>query len=295
MVANRGGRRDGYAWFLYRGRGSRVLLRFSRPETPHLAARAPRAGPGPRHDRGDDRAPRPPAGAGPRHPRSARATRFTPPRRRRSETLAARALQLDAALDAYGPEAEPGRAGLRKGIRHSYEAIWGGPTAELREMSVKSVVSQDRRNSDRFLLPLSPKSDAQKQVLATANVAAGQIAQTRILMMLQLAGGISGRWWRSSSAGRCSCFAATAWFRRSNATVLPRSPSGAIAVASAIFLIIELSQPYSGLFRIPRSVARDDRRARLIKQYYNVCCPGDGVDRATLNGAQAPEIIRPRR
>jgi hypothetical protein len=36
-----------------------------------------------------------------------------------------------------------------------------------------------------------------------------------------------------------------------NATVITTLALGAIAVASAIFLIIELSQPHAGLFRIP--------------------------------------------
>lgn len=36
-----------------------------------------------------------------------------------------------------------------------------------------------------------------------------------------------------------------------NGTVIVTLAFGAIAVASAIFLIMELSQPYSGMFRIP--------------------------------------------
>jgi hypothetical protein len=35
-----------------------------------------------------------------------------------------------------------------------------------------------------------------------------------------------------------------------NATVITTLAFGAVAVASAIFLIVELSQPYAGLFRI---------------------------------------------
>jgi hypothetical protein len=60
------------------------------------------------------------------------------------ETLAARVLQLDAALEAYGPEAEPGRAGLRKAIKHSFAEIWGGETADLKDMDVKTVVAQSK-------------------------------------------------------------------------------------------------------------------------------------------------------
>jgi hypothetical protein len=166
------------------------------------------------------------------------------------ETLSARALQLDAALEVYGPEAAPGREGLRKAIRHSYEAIWGGETADLKDLSVKSAVVQSKI-LDQFLMSLTPKTDAQKQVLSTANIAAGQIAQTRILMMLQLAGGIS---WPLLAVVVCwslLLFCGYGLVSPMNATVLTTLALGAIAVASAVFLIVELSQPYAGLFRIP--------------------------------------------
>ena len=121
-------------------------------------------------------------------------------------------------------------------------------------MDVKTVVSQSK-TLDQFLMNLTPKTDAQKQVLATANVAAGQIAQTRILMMLQLAGGIS---WPMLSIVVCwslLLFCGYGLVSPVNATVLTALALGSIAVASAIFLIIELSQPYSGLFRIPSGPA----------------------------------------
>jgi len=166
------------------------------------------------------------------------------------ETLAARTLQLDSALEAYGPEAEPGRAGLRKAVRQSYDAIWGAHAGDLTNMSVKTAVAGSKV-LDRFLMSLTPKTDAQKQALATANVAAGQIAQTRILMMLQLAAAIS---WPLVAVVVCwslLLFCGYGLVSPLNATVVTTLAFGALAVASAIILIIELSQPYSGLFRIP--------------------------------------------
>ena len=166
------------------------------------------------------------------------------------EAEAARILQLDAALEAYGPEAEPGREGLRKAVRQIYDKIWGSQTADLTGMNVKTVVDAQKL-LDQFLLSLTPRTDAQKQLLATANVAAGQIAQTRILMMLQLAGGIS---WPMVAIVVCwslLLFCGYGLVSPVNATVIVTLGLGAVAVASAIFMIIELSQPYSGWFRIP--------------------------------------------
>ena len=104
------------------------------------------------------------------------------------ETLAARTLQLDAALEAYGPETRPARDGLRAGIRESYDKVWGREKLDAEELTVRSVFA-GMKKLDRFLLSLTPQTDAQKQVLATASAAAGLIEQTRLLMMLQLAGG----------------------------------------------------------------------------------------------------------
>jgi hypothetical protein len=115
---------------------------------------------------------------------------------------------------------------------------------------VRSVL-EGMKKLDQFLLTLTPKTDAQKQVLATANVAAGMIQQTRLLMMLQLAGGIS---WPMVAIVVCwslLLFCGYGLVSPVNGTVVATLALGAIAVASAIFLILELSQPYSGLFRLP--------------------------------------------
>src|SRR5271168_2887910 len=41
------------------------------------------------------------------------------------ETLGARSIQLDMALEQYGPEAAPIREGLRGAIKGAYNSIWG--------------------------------------------------------------------------------------------------------------------------------------------------------------------------
>ncbi len=167
------------------------------------------------------------------------------------ETLEARALQLDSALEAYGPETKPGRDGLRKAIAQSYDKIWGQPHGRSRATWASSPSVAGAKTLEQFLMSLTPKTDAQKQMLATANAAAGQIAQTRVLMMLQLAGGIN---WPMLAIVVCwslLLFCGYGLVSPINATVVGSLALGAIAVASAIFLIIELSQPYTGLIKLP--------------------------------------------
>ncbi len=166
------------------------------------------------------------------------------------ETLAARTIQLDVALEAYGPETQPGRDGLRKAIQESYAKIWGGAATGVADVDVKSVMVGTKM-LDEFLMSLTPKTDAQKQVLATATAAAGQIAQTRVMMILQLAAGINWPLLAIVVAWSVLLFCGYGLVSPLNATVLTALAMGAIAIASALLLIIELSRPYAGVFRIP--------------------------------------------
>jgi hypothetical protein len=45
------------------------------------------------------------------------------------ETLGARSIQLDMALEQYGPEAAPIRQGLQAAIKGAYNAVWNAATA----------------------------------------------------------------------------------------------------------------------------------------------------------------------
>ena len=166
------------------------------------------------------------------------------------DTLCARMLQLDAALEAYGLETKPARDGLRVGVKRSYDKVWGEGNIKREDLTVR-LVFEDVKKLDQFLLSLAPTTDAQKQVLATANVASGLIQQTRLLMMLQLAGGIS---WPMVAIVVCwslLLFCGYGLVSPVNGTVITTLAFGALAVASAIYLIVELSHPYSGAFRIP--------------------------------------------
>jgi hypothetical protein len=166
------------------------------------------------------------------------------------QTLSARSLQLDSALETLGPEAQPGREGLRKAIQQSYDRIWGGETADLKNMDLKSVVGGGKL-LDRFLASLTAKDEAQKQALANANAAAAQMQQTRILMDLQVSSGVDWPMLVIVVCWSLLLFCGYGLVSPVNATVVVSMALGAIAVASAIFLIIELTNPFAGLIKLP--------------------------------------------
>src|SRR5579871_831268 len=90
------------------------------------------------------------------------------------DSLAARFLQLDAALEAYGPETKAGRDGLLAELKEDYEKVWGGGILQPSDLTVRSAVV-GMKKLDQYLLSFQPKTDAEKQAVATANAATAQI------------------------------------------------------------------------------------------------------------------------
>jgi hypothetical protein len=102
--------------------------------------------------------------------------------------------------------------------------------------------------SDR-LYALDPKTPEQKQAATSATTHFAQIAQIRLLMSLQLASPFFRPLLIVVMAWSLFLFCGFGLLSQINATTLAALAFGAFAVASALFLILELSQPYTGLFR----------------------------------------------
>jgi hypothetical protein len=164
------------------------------------------------------------------------------------QTLAAHSLLLDKALAQYGPETKPARDGIRDALTRSHELFWGGGDADPQKLTVAGAMG-GLQPLDDYIASLDPKTPVQKQAAATANVHFGQIEQTRLMMSLQLANPFSRPLLIIVVAWSLFLFCGFGLLSHINATTLAALAFGAFAVASAIFLILELSQPYTGLFR----------------------------------------------
>ena len=166
------------------------------------------------------------------------------------ETLSAQILRLDEALAQYGPEANPARDRLKESARIAYNAFWGGGEADLKLLSV-SIPIASAKATKTFLAALNPTTEAQKEAVATARTLVGQIEQSRLLMDLQVV---------SHPANPGLLTVLTVWavllfftmgvLAESNRLVLSTVTFGAACVALAIFLILELGLPYTGVFRV---------------------------------------------
>ena len=164
------------------------------------------------------------------------------------QTLAAHYLQLDRALAKYGPETKPMRIRIKDSLTRNYELFWGGGDADPQMLTVAAAIAA-MQPLDDYLELLDANTPAQKQAVSTAAAQFGQIKQIRLMMSLQLANPFSGPLLLTVVAWSLFLFCGFGLLSQINATTLAALGFGSFAVASAIFLILELSQPYTGLFR----------------------------------------------
>ena len=97
---------------------------------------------------------------------------------------------------------------------------------------------------------LSPKTDLERMMQSRAIQQSESIAQSRLLMFEQLGGSISWPFLTVLVFWISMLFLGFGLFARFNATVTVALLVGALSVAGAIFLILELNEPYRGIMRI---------------------------------------------
>ncbi len=166
------------------------------------------------------------------------------------ENFSAQILRLDQALGQFGPETRPLRDQLKQGIEKAYGAIWGGETVDPALLTVGPPLANAQGVSD-FLATLQPKTEAQKGALATADQYASIVEQSRLLISLQIASApVSWVLIAILVFWTAALFFAMGLYAPSNALVAATLTFGALSIAFAIFLILELGMPYTGLFKV---------------------------------------------
>jgi hypothetical protein len=163
-------------------------------------------------------------------------------------TLSARALEYNLELTQYGPEAKRGRELLRTDLVWAHEQFWGEDDDSKAQAYDASYANMSSVSG--FLGSLQPATDAQRQLLGAAGAHYGSIGETRLLMSLQLTNPISWPLLITVTAWSCLLFLGFGMLSRINAATLVALALGTISVASAIFMILEYSQPYTSLIRI---------------------------------------------
>jgi hypothetical protein len=171
--------------------------------------------------------------------------------------------EVDLALELYGPEAAAGRAGLRAALQRSRARFFGdaerGPQPFTFEEMRAIFLSQNS-----FFDSLKPTTEEQRGLVATARDRVRKLADTQMLMARQLANPFPPHVLTVVVCWASALFLGNGLVAASNAVTVLAHLAGAISVGIAIFLILELSHPYTGLIRL--SPAGIDRVLAILGQ-----------------------------
>lgn len=172
------------------------------------------------------------------------------------ETLGARAIQLDMALEQYGPETTPIRQGLKMAIKGAYQSIWETKNVDPKTLRIEGYLP-GLKTLNASIAELKPATPSQQQLMGTIGSSVAIIEQTRLLMSLQLASPIPWPLLDIVVSWALMLFCGYGLLCKFNATTVFVLLVGTSSVASAVFLILELNQPFSGSFRIPSAAAEE--------------------------------------
>ena len=168
----------------------------------------------------------------------------------RSEVIqmASKVAFLDRVLAAYGPEAAGVRAQFRDNVEEGIRQIWPG---EIRRPA--QLASQYASRQCRYTVPfsaLSPHNDMQAALKSQAATLAVDLAQIRSLLAAQSVPSISKPMLIILVLWLVIIFLGFSVLAPPNATTLLALTVSALAVSGAIFLILELDEPFGGLIGI---------------------------------------------
>jgi hypothetical protein len=166
------------------------------------------------------------------------------------QSLASKVLQLDLALADYGPEANPIRAQLRDGLGKAIDQVWHASVGDSNFTANNFAAAiQNMRGREKALEALHPTTDEQKQDLAEATATSDALGQARTQMSFALTAPVSYPLLLIVVGWVVCLFCGFGMTSRGTTTSVLALAVGAAAVASAVLLILDLSSPYSGLFR----------------------------------------------
>ena len=173
------------------------------------------------------------------------------PRTRRSELLAAKDLQLDLALADYGPEARDARIQLRDGLGKTIDEIWRADATNSDFVANNfSTAIRSLRARQAALDKLHPTTDEQTRALAVATATVDALGQSRMQMSFALAAPLPVPLMGTVVAWAVLLFIGFGLMSKGNPMSIVFAIVGAVAVASAFHLILDLSSPYTGVFRV---------------------------------------------
>ncbi len=171
--------------------------------------------------------------------------------------MSANIIFLDRILADYGPETKEPRDLLRRSVVSMLDQFW--PKDSSKPAQLDPAEARGGLFLYNKIQSLTPHSDAQRSLQAQALSLAFNLVQTRLLIFTQQVKSVPVPFlivlavmvfWFTTIFFSFGLYAPT------NATVIATLFVSALSVSVAILLIVELTQPFEGLIRIPSDPLR---------------------------------------
>jgi hypothetical protein len=172
------------------------------------------------------------------------------------QQLTANIVLLDRTLAQYGPETDLARNLLRRGVASMADRIWrengsdSGKVAPF-EASAAALSLYDE------ILKLSPRNEMQRSLQARALDTVQDLGKTRLLLFAEAGMAIPIPFLVVLISWLTIIFASFSLFADNNGTTIVALGIFAASASAAIFLILELSQPFTGLMTISSEPLRN--------------------------------------
>jgi hypothetical protein len=170
--------------------------------------------------------------------------------------LAANIILLDRLLAHYGPEARTARDLLRRAIDPVVDRIWWEHGFEAGKEGHYEA-SAAGAAAGAAIESLSPQTELQRSLKARATQIITDLGQTRLLLFEGSSSSIPIPFLTVLIFWLTMIFASFSLFSRLHATLVAVLFVCALSAAGAIYLILDLSQPFTGLIQISSAPLRN--------------------------------------
>ena len=163
--------------------------------------------------------------------------------------LGANVVLVDQMLLKYGPETKTARALLRELISNAASRIWQ-ENAEHNRHESTFIVSGTAERFYNAVEGLTPANEEQTSLKSRIVQATTEIGRTRVLVFTQSDNAIPVPFFIVLTFWLVVIFASFSVFAEPSPIVIASILVFALSVSSALFLIVDLSQPFDGLMQI---------------------------------------------
>jgi hypothetical protein len=164
---------------------------------------------------------------------------------------------LDRTLARYGPEAKDARETLRASVADMLQRTWPAENPQAGHTEAGGGTEGRYEVVYEKIEQLSPETDSQRALQAQALKVATDMAQTRWLLFAQRGRSIPIPFLVVMASWLTLLLASFSLYAPRNLTVFITLLVCALAVSSAVFLILELDTPFSGMIQISSAPLRN--------------------------------------